>query len=55
VLSNVELESLHSIPASGFAGITAVQESNPDLTGMLVYHTGMNNIPTGIYVWNGDN
>jgi hypothetical protein len=54
-LSNVKLENLHAIPATGFVGITAVQESNLDLTGMLVYHTGENNIPTGIYVWNGDN
>ncbi|MDR2086968.1 MAG: hypothetical protein LBP72_07300 [Dysgonamonadaceae bacterium] len=55
LLSNVELRNLHSIPASGFAGITAVQESNPDLAGMSVYHTGVNDIPAGIYVWNGDN
>jgi uncharacterized protein (TIGR02145 family) len=56
VLSNVELEKLYEIPA-GFPGMTV----NPDLTvkenftGAMVYHTGVNNIPAGIYVWNGTN
>jgi uncharacterized protein (TIGR02145 family) len=55
VLSNVELVNLWSIPATGFTGITDVQDSKPDLAGMLVYHTGVNDIPAGIYLWNGEN
>jgi uncharacterized protein (TIGR02145 family) len=56
ILSNVKLEKLYEIP-SDFPKMTA----NPDLTvknnftGAMVYHTGVDNIPAGIYVWNGTN
>jgi uncharacterized protein (TIGR02145 family) len=60
VLSNVAIEDLWKIPTNAedhFPGITdgSNDDVNPSFTGALVYHTGQNNIPTGIYVWNGDN
>jgi hypothetical protein len=54
VLSNVSLSDLSKIPATGFAGITAEQEDNSALLGMMVYNTN----PTtgvGVYIWNGTN
>jgi uncharacterized protein (TIGR02145 family) len=60
VLSNVAIENLWKIPANAedhFPGIIdgSNDDVNPSFTGALVYHTGQNSIPTGIYVWNGDN
>jgi uncharacterized protein (TIGR02145 family) len=60
LLSNVELLNLYSIPHSGttpFPGVTAENHESVkgDFAGALVYHTGENGIPAGIYVWNGTN
>jgi hypothetical protein len=60
VLSNVAIEDLWKIPVNAvgyFPGIIdgSNDEVNPSFTGAVVYHTGQNNIPAGIYVWNGDN
>jgi uncharacterized protein (TIGR02145 family) len=56
ILSNVELERLYEIPA-GFPGMTATPDLTvmENFTGAMVYHTGVNSIPAGIYVWNGTN
>jgi uncharacterized protein (TIGR02145 family) len=54
LLSNVNLPDLSKIPASGFVGITSEQETNPELSGMMVYNTNMTT-GTGVYIWNGEN
>jgi uncharacterized protein (TIGR02145 family) len=56
LLSNVTLLNLYTIPV-GFPGITAPvsDEVKKKFTGAMVYHKGGNDIPTGIYVWNGTN
>jgi hypothetical protein len=54
-LSNVKLDNLYTIPAT-FPGMSSPPaDVNTKFTGAMVYHTGENNIPTGIYVWNGVN
>jgi uncharacterized protein (TIGR02145 family) len=59
VLSNVSIVELSKIPHSApglFPGIDGTNDdTNLAFTGAMVYHTGVNNIPTGIYVWNGKN
>jgi uncharacterized protein (TIGR02145 family) len=60
VLSNVAIEYLWKIPTQVegyFPGIAenSNDDTNLSLTGALVYHTGENGIPAGIYVWNGAN
>jgi hypothetical protein len=59
LLSNVAIEDLWKIPDSAvdyFPGIDASNvDVNPSFTGALVCHTGQNNIPAGVYVWNGGN
>jgi uncharacterized protein (TIGR02145 family) len=55
VLSNVEIKDIFTIPAeipapSGGWDISAQQA----FSGSLVYHTGGNNIPTGVCYWNGE-
>ncbi|MDR2085861.1 MAG: fibrobacter succinogenes major paralogous domain-containing protein [Dysgonamonadaceae bacterium] len=58
VLSNVTLVNLKTIPYTSdwFPGINGSNnDTNVDFTGAIVYHTGGNNIPAGIYVWNGKN
>jgi uncharacterized protein (TIGR02145 family) len=62
LLSNVVLDNLYTIPHDDtnlFPGVDASNYSDTDVktgfTGALVYHTGGNNIPAGIYVWNGTN
>jgi uncharacterized protein (TIGR02145 family) len=58
VLSNVTLDNLRTIPyqPDWFPGIDAsTADTNEDFKGAMVYHTGGNNIPVGIYVWNGKN
>jgi uncharacterized protein (TIGR02145 family) len=55
ILSNVALSNLYTIPAS-FPGMgTPPADAKEKFTGALVYHTGANNIPAGIYAWNGTN
>jgi uncharacterized protein (TIGR02145 family) len=53
LLSNVDLNDLGKIPASGFVGITSAQDLNSELSGMIVYNT---NTATGvgIHFWDGD-
>jgi hypothetical protein len=53
LLSNVDLDDLGKIPATGFVGISAVQDCNLKLSGMIVYNT---NAATGIgiHVWDGE-
>jgi hypothetical protein len=56
----VTVEYLWKIPTqvSGyFPGIEegTNDEMNSSFTGAMVYHTGENSIPAGIYVWNGTN
>ncbi|MDR2087128.1 MAG: hypothetical protein LBP72_08125 [Dysgonamonadaceae bacterium] len=60
LLSNVPIEDLSKIPATlpnSFPGIVAGtnDDTNTAFTGAMVYHIGGNNIPVGIYVWNGTN
>jgi uncharacterized protein (TIGR02145 family) len=53
LLSNVSLTDVYTIPAD-FPGVTTVTpEVKAEFTGAMVYHTGENGIPAGIYVWNG--
>jgi hypothetical protein len=53
VLSNVDLDDLSKIPANRFVSISAEQDRNTELAGMIVYNTYE---PTGIgvHVWDGD-
>jgi uncharacterized protein (TIGR02145 family) len=57
LLSNVALTSIGTIPES-FPGVTSANYKMPEVknsfTGAIVYHTGENNIPAGVYVWDGD-
>jgi uncharacterized protein (TIGR02145 family) len=54
-LSNVKLDNLYTIPPT-FPGMSSPPaDVNTKFTGAMVYHTGENNIPVGIYVWNGAN
>jgi uncharacterized protein (TIGR02145 family) len=59
LLSNVEISNLRKIPTgiNLFPGITKDTDDdvNGDFTGALVYHTGENDIPAGVYLWNGTN
>jgi uncharacterized protein (TIGR02145 family) len=58
VLSNVTISDLSRIPyrSDWFPGIDdSTADTNPAFTGAMVYHIGGNNIPAGIYVWNGTN
>ncbi|MDR2086341.1 MAG: hypothetical protein LBP72_04115, partial [Dysgonamonadaceae bacterium] len=59
LLSNVQIENLSKIPHSApglFPGIDGTNDdTNTALTGAVVYHIGENNIPAGLYVWNGTN
>ncbi|MDR2085586.1 MAG: hypothetical protein LBP72_00245 [Dysgonamonadaceae bacterium] len=54
-LSNVKLDNLYTIPAT-FPGMSSPPpDVNAQFTGAIVYHIGENNIPAGVYVWNGTN
>jgi hypothetical protein len=53
LLSNIAIEDLGKIPANELLGISSGQDENPNLRGMIVYNTGTDNVPAGIYVWNG--
>ncbi|MDR1876183.1 MAG: hypothetical protein LBQ84_01020 [Flavobacteriaceae bacterium] len=60
LLSNVELQNLTHIPASGFVGITSSQDSYPALKGMMVWNINNGNSSTsrpkeGVYIWDGYN
>jgi hypothetical protein len=62
LLSNVVLDNLYTIPYTGTNPFPGVDDGNYDFkpvkdgfTGALVYHEGGNDIPAGIYVWNGTN
>jgi hypothetical protein len=63
LLSNVALGNLYTIPYTGtanpFPGVTAANyDTKPvkdGFTGAIVYHTGENGFPAGVYLWNGDN
>jgi uncharacterized protein (TIGR02145 family) len=62
LLSNVVLDDLYTIPytdANFFPGVTAENHESPGVkdgfAGAMVYHTGGNSIPAGIYVWNKTN
>jgi uncharacterized protein (TIGR02145 family) len=52
VLSNVDLTNLGVIPANTFVNISAEQDSNPELAGMIVYNTYEPN-GIGVHVWDG--
>jgi hypothetical protein len=54
LLSNVNLEDLTTIPETfiGMAGVEP-EEAKTTFMGAIVYHTGGNDIPAGIYVWDG--
>jgi uncharacterized protein (TIGR02145 family) len=56
VLSNVALTNVSVIPES-FPGVTSENYNTPEVKnsfkGAMVYHTGGNDIATGVYVWNG--
>jgi uncharacterized protein (TIGR02145 family) len=58
ILSNVALPNLYTIPAN-FPGMTPTPadptDANEKFAGAIVYHTGENNIPAGVYTWNGTN
>ncbi|MDR0865365.1 MAG: fibrobacter succinogenes major paralogous domain-containing protein [Candidatus Symbiothrix sp.] len=57
ILSNVDITDLGKIPASGFVGITSVQETNAALTGTIVYNkyeSPDGKIKKGLYVWDGN-
>jgi uncharacterized protein (TIGR02145 family) len=56
LLSNVSIADLSKIPTgiNLFPGITSTNnDTNTAFTGAMVYHTGENDIPAGVYVWNG--
>jgi uncharacterized protein (TIGR02145 family) len=57
LLSNVALPNVSAIPES-FPGVTSgnynTLEVKNNFMGAIVYHTGENNIPAGVYVWNGE-
>jgi hypothetical protein len=62
LLSNVELPNLYTIPYQGTNPFPGVDDTNyyldgvkDNFAGAIVYHTGGNGIPAGIYVWNGTN
>jgi uncharacterized protein (TIGR02145 family) len=53
VLSNVDLDDLGKIPANRFVGISAAQDRNLELAGMIVYNTKATT-GIGVHVWDGD-
>jgi uncharacterized protein (TIGR02145 family) len=62
LLSNVVLDNLYTIPHDDANLFPGVDGSNYDsktvkdgFSGAIVYHTGENGIPAGVYVWNGTN
>jgi hypothetical protein len=66
LLSNVPLKNLYEIPhpplyeaAYVFPNINGANYNETGVkskfTGAMVYHTGENNIPAGVYLWNGEN
>jgi uncharacterized protein (TIGR02145 family) len=60
LLSNVELLNLYTIPYTGttpFPGITSENHESVKaaFAGAIVYHTGENGYPAGVYLWNGEN
>jgi uncharacterized protein (TIGR02145 family) len=59
LLSNVELGSLYEIPYDGtnFPDMDDgnYAEKKGEFTGAMIYHTGVNNIPAGVYIWSGVN
>jgi uncharacterized protein (TIGR02145 family) len=60
LLSNVSLDNLYTIPYNGTNPFPGVEAGNPEAVkggcaGAMVYHTGANNIPAGVYLWNGEN
>jgi uncharacterized protein (TIGR02145 family) len=59
VLSGIKLQDLYTIP-NNFPGMLSLSGASLDAAkaqfkGAIVYHTGTNNIPAGVYVWNGTN
>jgi uncharacterized protein (TIGR02145 family) len=59
VLSNVSLPDLTTIPFNSegaFPGVTSENKETvkAQFKGAIVYHTGENGIPAGVYVWNGE-
>jgi uncharacterized protein (TIGR02145 family) len=56
LLSNVALTKMNVIPQS-FPGVTSANYNTPavksNFRGAMVYHTGGNDIPAGIYIWSG--
>jgi uncharacterized protein (TIGR02145 family) len=55
LLSNVALDNLYTIPATFPGMITPPADVKEKFKGAIVFHTGANNIPAGVYVWNGTN
>ncbi|MDR2086455.1 MAG: hypothetical protein LBP72_04685 [Dysgonamonadaceae bacterium] len=53
LLSNIPLNDLRFIPATGFVGISTQQDSNQELAGMIVYNTDATT-GIGVHVWDGD-
>jgi uncharacterized protein (TIGR02145 family) len=53
LLSNVDLDDLSKIPANRFVGISATQDRNLELAGMIVYNTNTTT-GIGIHVWDGE-
>jgi uncharacterized protein (TIGR02145 family) len=56
LLSNVSIADLSIIPfeTNLFPGISVGNAgTNIAFTGAMIYHTGENDIPAGVYVWNG--
>jgi hypothetical protein len=53
VLSNVNLPDLSVIPGGVFVGISAAQDRNQELAGMIVYNTDATT-GVGVHVWDGD-
>jgi uncharacterized protein (TIGR02145 family) len=56
LLSNVTLTNLRTIPTeiSEAATINSETDKQAKFTGAIVYHTGENHIPAGVYVWAGE-
>jgi uncharacterized protein (TIGR02145 family) len=60
LLSNVALGNLYTIPHTSttpFPGVTAGNHESvkAGFAGAIVYHTGENGYPAGVYLWNGEN
>jgi uncharacterized protein (TIGR02145 family) len=55
LLSNVPLTNLYTIPNDFPDMDSPPGDANTKFTGAIIYHTGVNNIPAGVYIWNGAN